>query len=270
VILMLALAAAPAVASQSVSLAAKFVPKRLGGDTGVGFEFTISAQGQLVPSPLTGVELRYPQNLGIAISGLGIETCDPQTLELEGAAGCPANSRMGYGEALAEIPIGGTIVREPARVEIVRGPTKEGHLALLFYADGESPTIAQIVLPGLLLPATPPFGGSIGIDVPLVPGFPEGPNVSVVSLKSMLGPRDLTYYERVRGRTIAYKPRGIVLPRICPRGGFRFMATFSFLDGSSTNAATAVPCPAKPQSAAKRPVAARSQRRGRDRGTGSG
>jgi len=256
----LALCAAPAVASQSVQLAATFVPKRLGGDTGVGFEFTITAQGQLVPSPLIGVELRYPQNLGIAISGLGLETCDPQTLELEGAAGCPANSRMGGGEALAEIPIGGTIVREPATVEIVRGPTKEGHLALLFYADGESPVIAQLVLPGLLLPASAPFGGSIGIDVPLVPGFPEGPNVSVVRLKSTLGPQNLTYYERVRGRVVPYKPRGIVLPRICPRGGFRFLATFRFLDGSSATAATGVPCPARPLSEARRSAAARHRR----------
>lgn len=257
-----------AAASQSVDLTATFAPKRLGSDTSVGFEFTITAHGQLVPSPLTGVELLYPQNLGIALSGLGIETCTPLTLEVRGAAGCPANSRMGYGEALAEIPVGGTIVREPATVQIVRGPTQNGHLALLFYADGETPTIAQLVLPGLLLPATPPFGGSIGIDIPLVPSFPEGPNVSVVSLKSMLGPPTLTYYERVRGRVVGYKPRGIVLPKTCPRGGFRFMATFRFLDGSSAVAATSVACPARARKSAVRPVASRSRRQLQGRETG--
>jgi hypothetical protein len=53
----------------------------------------------------------------------------------------------------------------------------------------------------------------------------------------------LTYYERVHGRTIAYHPAGIGLPRSCPRGGFPFGATFSFLDGQHASARTKVACP---------------------------
>jgi hypothetical protein len=33
------------------------------------------------------------------------------------------------------------------------------------------------------------------------------------------------------------------LPDRCPRGGFPFEATFTFLDHSITNARTVVPCP---------------------------
>jgi hypothetical protein len=88
----------------------------------------------------------------------------------------------------------------------------------------------------LLLP------GRLQFSVPLVPGVPEGPDVAVVSVKATIG-GNLTYYERKHGRRVAYHPQGIKLPRHCPRGGFRFAATFSFLDGTQTQAQTVVRCP---------------------------
>jgi len=57
-----------------------------------------------------------------------------------------------------------------------------------------------------------------------------------------LGPLGLTYYEDIHGKRVGYKPRGILLPRRCPRGGFAFSASFAFLDGSHTAALTSVPC----------------------------
>jgi hypothetical protein len=150
---------------------------------------------------------------------------------------------MGAGEALAEIPVGPDIVRETANVAIMRAPTQEGRLGLLFYVEGESPVSAQIVFPGLLEPAAAPFGGAVTISIPLVPSLPDGPDVAVVRLSSTLGPRHLTYYERAGGRTVAYNPRGVLLPRVCPPGGFRFAGTFRFLDGASTAVTTTVACP---------------------------
>ena len=82
----------------------------------------------------------------------------------------------------------------------------------------------------------------IGVSVPLVPGVPEGPDVAVVSVKATIG-GNLTYYERKHGRRVAYRPQGIKLPRHCPRGGFHFDATFSFLDGTQAQAQTVVRCP---------------------------
>lgn len=238
--------------AQSVKLAATLTPERLGHGTTVGFDFRIAAPRDKVPPPLTGVELSYPGNLGFALSGLGLATCEPATLEALGSEGCPANSRMGFGTALAEIPVGPDIIREPAEVAIVRAPTKEGRLALLFYADGEAPVSAQIVFPGLLVPAPSPFGGAISIDVPLVPSLPEAPDVAVVRLSSTLGPEHLTYYKRVHGRKIAYNPRGVLLPKVCPHGGFRFAGIFRFLDGSTAAAATSVACPTRRQPAGRR------------------
>lgn len=241
--LILACLPANAGASESVKLAATLEPERLGQGTTVGFEFQIAAQGGRVPPPLVGMELRYPGNLGFALSGLGLATCKPATLDVRGPKGCLPNSRMGFGSATAEIMVEGAIVAETAEVTIVRGPTREGHLALLFYVNGSEPVRAQVVFPGALIPADLPFGGALSLGIPLVPSWPEGPDLAVVSLRSTLGPEHLTYFERVKGKTIAYNPKGILLPKVCPRGGFRFVGTFAFLDGSRATASTTVPCP---------------------------
>jgi hypothetical protein len=150
---------------------------------------------------------------------------------------------MGFGRALAQVPFGPEIVKEPADVEVVRAPNQDGHTELLFYADGLSPVSAQIVVPGELAAAPSPFGGAFDINVPLVPSLPGASDVALTHLNSTVGPLHLTYYEQVNGKLVAYEPRGILLPTRCPRGGFRFAAELRFTDGSEAQARTAVPCP---------------------------
>ncbi|MBA3807874.1 MAG: hypothetical protein H0X28_05715 [Solirubrobacterales bacterium] len=239
------LAALPpaAVARQTVKLTAGFSPDRLSTPTTISFGFKISAVGRRVPAALTGIDLRYPVNIGLATSGLGVATCILADLETSGPSGCPANSRMGFGTALADIQVGRTILEEPASITLLAGPAKEGHLNFLVYADGEAPVSAQIVFSARLLPEPPPFGGRLHFDIPLAEGLPEGPDVSIVKLRTTLGPRGLTYYERIHGRTLAYKPSGVLLPSRCPHGGFPFAASVTFQDNTRAVARTAVPCP---------------------------
>ena len=80
--------------------------------------------------------------------------------------------------------------------------------------------------------------------MPLVESLPGAPDVSVVRVQVTLG-GNLIYYEQRHGESVPYRPRSIVLPRSCPRGGFRFSATFNFLDGTTTQAQRTVACPAK-------------------------
>ncbi len=226
-----------------MKLAATLEPEHLGRGTTVGFSFEIASDTKTVPPALVDAELRYPGNLGFAVSGLGLDTCAPTRLAAFGPKACPTNSLMGFGSAEAALKAEGLIISETANVTIVRGPTREGHLALLFYANGAKPVSAQVVFPGLLIPASAPFGGAVSFAVPLVPSWPEGPDLAIVSLKSTLGPEHLTYYEHVKGKSVPYNPQGILLPKVCPRGGFRFAGVFHFIDGSQAVAKTAVPCP---------------------------
>jgi hypothetical protein len=216
-------------------MSAAFAPERLGAATTVSFGFQIAA-GDQASALLIGMDFRYPANLGIATSGLGVAACPPATLEAHGPAACPANSRMGSGSALVEIPIGPEVVRETARVALLAGPSRDGYLHLLVSATGESPVAARVVLFTQLLP------GRLQIAVPPIPSLPEAPYVAVVRMHLTIGGH-LVYYERVHGRSVAYHPVGVGLPRSCPRGGFRFSATFSFLDGTQAEAQRTVACP---------------------------
>ena len=212
-----------------------FTPERLGAATTVSFAFKI-AQGGNAPAPLTGVELTYPGNLGLATSGLGVAACSPEKLQALGPAGCPDNSQMGYGKAIVEIMFGPELVRETVQLALFAGPSPDGYLHVLIYARGRVPVQAAVVLSAEL------SSGHLGITVPPIPSLPFAPYVSVVEMHLTLGGH-LTYYETVKGHRVSYQPAGVGLPTTCPRGGFRFAASFNLLDGQRVPSHAVVPCP---------------------------
>jgi hypothetical protein len=230
-------------AAPTAKLSAALTPERLGGGTTIHFGFTVAYPPGQLPSPPRKIELLYPAELGIATSGLGIATCRAAKLEAKGPPGCPSDSVIGYGSGLVEVPFGPETLLEAMRVTTFMAPLKAGHLGLLFYADGETPVSAQLVFPGLVLPARFPFGGDLDTNLPLVPTLPEAPDAALMELTTTLGPSHITYYEYSRGHSIPYRPRGIRLPRTCPHGGFRFAATFTFADQTNASAHAEVPCP---------------------------
>ncbi len=222
--------------AQSASLRVGLTPERLGQETTLSLGFQVSASANAIPSPLTGIVLQMPRNLGIATSGLGVASCQVAAVEAHGASVCPANSRMGSGNALVRFQVGPELFAETAQIVVVAGPEQDGHVRMLVSATGETPVAARILISTVLL------AGELEITVPLVPSLPEGGDIAVVAVHATLGGK-LTYYEHAHGRAISYRPRGITLPASCPRGGFAFSATFSFLDGTQAQARTAVACP---------------------------
>jgi hypothetical protein len=223
-------------AAEQARLVAGFRPERLGAPTALSLGVDIAGIGGGLPSALTGIDFHYPAGLAFATSSLGLATCSQARLEAEGPSGCPANSRMGGGSAVVEFPLGPETREETAHIAMVAGPSSDGYLHVLIYANGEEPVYGQIVMSAVLL------HGHLQFTVPLVPSLPGSPDVAVVRLRVTIG-GNLTYEERIRGRTVTFRPKGIGLPSRCPRGGFRFAATFSFLDGSQVPAQTAVSCP---------------------------
>lgn len=230
-------------AEPQVRLHAALIPKRLGAGTTIEFSFTITFPAGELATPVRTIDLLYPANLGIATSGLGLSTCRASALEALGPPGCPPDSVMGYGSGTVQVPFGPEILRERARITTFMAPLQNGHLGLLFYANGESPVSEQLVFSGLVLAAAAPFGGELSTQLPLVPTVPEAPDAALVQLDITIGPSHITYYEYLKGHFIPYHPRGIHLPRTCPRGGFRFAAGFAFENGTHADADTAVACP---------------------------
>jgi hypothetical protein len=234
--LWVSLVAAPAQATQLTSISAGFSPLRLGSATALSLGFDVRTPDGSLPSALTGIVFHYPAALGIGTSGLGLATCTQAKLSMYGPKACPPNSIMGRGSALAEFQVSPEISEETAAIALVAGPSQDGYLKLLISASGDYPVAARIVMSTLLLP------GELQIDVPLVPGLPEGPDVAVVHVSVTIG-GNLLYYERTHGKRVAYRPQGILLPKHCPAGGFRFRASFSFLDDTRSQAQAVVKCP---------------------------
>lgn len=222
-------------AAPTAVMGAALEPERLGKPTTISASFRISSP-EPHPPVLTGVRLEYPRNLGFATSGLGVAACDPALLEENGPEACPTNAHMGHGSALVEIPLGGFLHEERVELEVFAGPSPNGYLHVLVSGVGSFPVSAISVLSAELLPS------GLSITVPPIPTLPEGPYVSLVEMHLELGGH-LTYYERVHDAMVAYHPPGVGLPDSCPRGGFQFASTFSFLGGQTAGARTRVACP---------------------------
>lgn len=241
---LLSCACAPvaAQAAETVTLHTSFTPDRLGASTTVGFGFTIANTDGELPSPLTHIDLRMPKNMNYITSSLGLTQCEPAQLEQDGLAGCPPNSQLGYGEAYVKVPFGTEAPHEIPNIQAFMGTPRNGNIVVLFYAEGRLPVSGHFIFAAELLPGGKLFGESLDTAVPLIEGV-KGTNVSIISVNSTIGPNHLTYYKRVHGRRVGYKPQGVDVPEACPHGGFRFSALFTFLDGSTVTASSAVPCP---------------------------
>jgi hypothetical protein len=230
-------------ASEQASLTAGFSPNRLGQSTTISFGFHLQTAAGTATPPLTNVNLQLPAGMNYTLTTLGLAICRPAVLAARGIAGCPANSRVGSGSALVEVPFGTGSGHEIPEVQAVVGPPNNGNMVVLFYANGQTPVFAQLVFQGEVLPDSGAFGSELSTTVPLIPSVPNGPDVSIVNVNATIGPSHLTYYRRVHGHLQPFHPLGIGVPEHCPRGGFPFNALFTFQDGSQASASTTVPCP---------------------------
>jgi hypothetical protein len=245
VLFVLALVTAPSAGAvtEQASLHASFSPNRLGAPTTISFSFHLATSGGTAPPPLTGLDLHLPAGMNYTTTTLGLATCSVAKLLAGGLTACPANSRLGHGSALVEVPFGVGSGHEVPEIDAVAGPSPKGNLVVLFYANGLVPVIAQLAFSGEVLPDSGRFGSQLDASVPLVTSVPGGPDVSIVDVKTTIGPSRLTYYRRVHGRLRPFRPRGVAIPERCPHGGFPFAAQFTFNDGSAASAETTVPCP---------------------------
>jgi hypothetical protein len=230
-------------ATPSVKLRVAFHPNIPGQRTTIALAVRVREPDGAEPSPVTSFDLRLPNNMGIASTTLGQANCEAAALIAAGLAGCPDNARIGHGTASAVVPVGSESIHETASLDAVMGPAIENRVEVLWYVQAGQPVFAQLVLPSLIEEAGPPYGEELDVAVPLVQTWPEGPDLALETFDSSLGPAGLTYHREIAGKTVAFHPLGLRIPRACPHGGYEFAALLSFQDGTHTTSSYRIPCP---------------------------
>jgi hypothetical protein len=235
--------ASSAAAAQSARLHVSLDPDVPGQRTTVELSLHVMGPGGSPPAPLSGFDFRLPANMGITTTTLGQANCAPAPLLEGGLGGCSANARIGFGEARADVPVGSHDVHEKATLEALMGPAVEDRVEVLFFVEALQPISTRLVFPGVVREDVAPYGEQLDTTVPLVPTWPEGPDLALEEFSSTIGPLDLTYSREVNGRLLPYHPHGIRIPRVCPAGGYPFAAHLAFQNGTHANAVYHVPCP---------------------------
>jgi hypothetical protein len=240
--LSLLLVPAAARAEEKVTITkAVFKPDRLGAPTNAFGSATIESTTGPVPSPITHVSVFGPA--GVTLDLRGTTTCTEHALEEQGAVGCPATSRAGFGGGMGIYMLGKSIVEEEYTVDLFLSSNKPGHVKLLAFLSGHSPVIVEKVFPGVVLKEKPPYGLGFSLQVPLIKVLPEASNASAKSAFITLGANNVVYFKKVHGKRTRFHVRGIVLPRHCPAGGWPVKSEFEFEDGEHKLATRKVPCP---------------------------
>lgn len=218
-----------------------FTPDRLGAATNLSITAAFASSADVPPSPVSKLTLYGPAGLGIQAQGAG--TCSEAALLERGPAGCPANSRVGFGGGVAELGLPGQLVRETFTLDFFFASRQRGHLAILVYASGVSPVTASLIVIAKEIPAPKPYGLGFSIQVPPVSTIPGAANASVESAFATIGASNVTYPKIVHGRRTLFHVKGLTVPKKCPAGGFPTRGSVQFADGATFMVNPTIPCP---------------------------
>lgn len=228
-------------AGNSLTVQEAFTPDVLGAATNLSITAGFTSSADVPPAPISRMTLYGPAGLGIDARGAGM--CSAATLEQRGPAGCPADSRVGFGGGVAVLALPGQLVREPFTLDFFFGSRTSGRLRLLAYASGISPVAAELVVAAREIPTPAPYGIGFTVEIPQVATIPGAEYVSIESAYATIGASDVAYYRTVRGRRMLVRVPGLIVPRRCPAGGFPTRGIAEFADGATFTVDPAIPCP---------------------------
>jgi hypothetical protein len=230
-------------ASERVALSVSFAPDQLGSYASIATSIQIADAAGTTPSPVTSFELFLPAGAEIGSSSLGLAICSSAILATTGPEGCPPNAQIGSGSAIVTVPFGPELVQEHANIVAVMGPPVHEQVVTLLYAEARTPILAQLILPGELLPDSGVFGERLTSTVPVTATLPGADDAAMTELNLNIDPPGLRYERVVHERTVDYHPQGVAIPARCPQGGFPFRAVLHFQDGDTVTSRRTVPCP---------------------------
>jgi hypothetical protein len=228
-----ALSSGVAQAETSATIMPSLDPSRLGAEGSLAFDIHFAGGEFGVPSPVRRSVLRFPAGLSIEMPVL--RSCAPARLRARGARGCPRQSELGRGSALAEAHAGSQIITENIALWVFLGPlVGRAEPTIEILAQGYTPFQERVVLMGTVISSSAPFGEELVLTIPPIPTLPLEPDASIVALSLTLGSSEPRR---------ASNANSVLVPSSCPTGGFPFAAEFTYGDGSSSSTPATIPCP---------------------------
>jgi hypothetical protein len=226
-----ATAGASASTATSAAITSSLHPDRVDAKGSLTFTVKFTGGELGVPSPVHKSVMKFPAGLTLEIPSL--HSCSTRQLLAHGPSGCPPQSKIGRGHALAEVYAGPQLITENVTVWAFIGPPANSGPTLELLGEGTSPVPAQVVVTGTVLPGHAPYGEELVIPVPPVPTLPSEADTSMVNLTLTMG---------TSGRHRPRNANTVIAPPKCPAGGFPFAAEFTFADGSTSTAFTTARC----------------------------
>jgi hypothetical protein len=185
-----------------------------------------------VPAPVRSSLVRFPAGLTLDVPHL--RACAAARLLAQGPSGCPAQSALGRGSALAVARTGAVLIEEHVALWAFLGPPRNGWATVQILGQGYTPVAQSMVVTGTMRADSAPYGEALSIPVPPIPSLPGASEVSLQSLSLTIGAHG------ARRRSGA--ANAVLVPARCPAGGLPFAAAFTYADGSQGSAKAAVPC----------------------------
>ncbi len=235
VLIAVVMCAAPTASAQaltSAAIAPSLAPNRLGARAALTFTVNYAGGEFGVPSPLRRSVLELPAGLTLNIPSL--RSCTAARLLARGASGCPAQSEIGSGHALAEVHAGSLNLTENATLWAFLGPPRNIQPTFEILAEGYTPVERRVVLSGTVLSVAAPYGEELVMPVPPISTLGLEPDASIATFSLTIG---ASTQRRTRDAN------AVLIPSSCPAGGFPFAAEFTYADGSSDSALATTPCP---------------------------
>lgn len=207
-------------------------PDRLAARGAVSMDVDFAGTGAAVPSALRRMTLRLPAGFTLDVPHL--HSCSAAVLRAHGAGGCPAASELGRGRALVAADLGSRPLTESISLWLFLGPLRNLQPTVEVYGQGLTPFDKRVVFAGSVQSDAAPYGERLVVSVPPVTTLPAEPDASILELSLTVG--------AAASRRVAAQ-NTVVVPSICPAGGFPFAGEFSYADGSTSSTGTTIPCP---------------------------
>jgi hypothetical protein len=232
--------AALAWASETFTVSTHFTPYKLGAPANLSAS-TVFSTGGPVPTPITNVLAYGPAGLTVNVNGAG--TCEKAVLERDGPSGCPADSRIGFGGGIGLVEIAKEQVKEPFTADFFLAPRENGYMAFFVYIKAVSPVSIELVLTAKEVQGPKPYGYGVTLEIPPIPTLPGAAYASTESAYFTFGSQHVAYYHTIHGKQTLVHVKGLIIPKSCPKSGFPFKVTISFIDGTQSTDSYTMPCP---------------------------